>query len=173
VPIADETHIAAGKVGAVAEIQALVVRRLHWTVNETAVDPNASIEPESTFNIAHGKTGPIVRYQINSSITGKVPAGELFRMESTHEAFFSVPEDRSWADLELEAYGKITVFFMVFPYIRETLQGLTVNAGLPPVLLRPMRLTFSAADVAPPEPTTKPVAPAAIEATSEQTSPPS
>ena len=70
-PISDETHIAAGKLGAVAEIQALVVRKLHWLVNETPVDPNTPITPEPTFNIAHGKQGLILRYQINSMITGQ------------------------------------------------------------------------------------------------------
>jgi preprotein translocase subunit SecB len=163
VPIADQGHIDAGKVGFVAEVQALVVRKLHWTVNQTPVDPNVPIVPEPTFNIAHGRTGSVVRYQVNASITGKVPAGELFRMESTHEAFFSVPEDKNFSDIELEAYGRITVFFMVFPYIRETLQGLTVNAGLPPVLLKPLKLTFSAADVAPPVAPADTTSPSAIE----------
>jgi preprotein translocase subunit SecB len=162
VPISDPAHIAAGRIGAIAEIQALIVRRLHWTVNETPVDPNVPIKPEPTFNIAHGRTGSILRYQVISSITGKVTAGELFRMESTHEAFFSVPDGSDVDESDLEAFGRITVFFMVFPYIRETLQGLTVNAGLPAVLLKPLKLTFSAADVAPPAPT-----PTAIEASTE------
>ena len=70
----------------------------------------------------------------------------------------------------MEAFGKISAFFMVFPYIRETLQSLTVNAGLPAILLKPLKLGFSASDVAAPDGapsrSAQPV-PAAIEATAE------
>ena len=70
-------------------------------------------------------------------------------MESVHEAFFRVPADDPATSEELEAYGAVSVFFMVFPYVREVLQGLTVNAGLPPLLLKPMRIAFDPASGAP------------------------
>jgi len=136
---------AAGRLGNIAEIQALVVRNLHWTANEIPLDPSVTISPETTFQFAHGKSGSILRFQIKSFITGKVPAGELFRMECTHEAFFTVPEGDPTTDLELGAFCRVSVFFMVYPFIRETLYGLTGNAGLPVVLLRPWKIPFNPA----------------------------
>jgi hypothetical protein len=70
-------------------------------------------------------------------------------MESTHEAFFSVPEGCVTTEEELIAYGSVSVFFMVFPYIREALHSLTGNAGLSPVLLKPLKIPFSPEDGTP------------------------
>jgi preprotein translocase subunit SecB len=79
-------------------------------------------------------------------------------MEVTHEAFFSIPEGFETNDEDLAAFGSISVFFMVFPYIRETLQGLTVNAGVPVLLLKPFKLPVNPADVGLPATPAPPVA---------------
>ena len=145
-PTTEEVRKAAGRLGAVAEFEALVLRQLNWTVNQTSVEPGAEMSPKTTFNIAHGRSASLLRFQINSVVTGKVPAGELFRMASTHEGFFRVPEGDPTTEEELGAFGNVSVFFMVFPYIRELLHRLTGDAGLPQLLLKPLRIPFSPAD---------------------------
>ena len=144
-PTPEEARRAAGRLGQIAEIEALVLRRLHWTTNEVQFDPTLPIKAEPTFNVAQGKTGTLLRYQINASITGRVAAGELLRMESSHEAFFRIPDNDPTTEAELAAFGSVTVFFMVFPYIREELHRLTGNAGLPAILLAPLRVPFDPA----------------------------
>jgi preprotein translocase subunit SecB len=141
----EELKRAAARLGGVAELKALVVRHLYWSVSEIPFDSTTTITPETNFNVAHGKAGSLLRYQVKTVVGGRIPAGQLFNLEVTHEAFFSVPEGDQTTDKEIDAFGAISVFFMVFPYIRETLQGLTVNAGLPPILLQPFRLPFDPA----------------------------
>lgn len=50
-----------------------------------------------------------------------------------------------------EKFGNTTVFFAVYPYIREILQSITAKSGLPPLLLGlfKMPLTASAEEVVP------------------------
>jgi preprotein translocase subunit SecB len=141
--------MAAGRLGGVAQIQAIVLRKLHWTTNETQFDPQVPVQSLPTYNIAHGKASGLIRYQVNASITASVPAGELARMESTHEVFFRLPDGDPTSDLELTAFGSISVFFMVFPYIREELHRLMGMSGLPVILLAPLRVPFEPASGAP------------------------
>ena len=145
----EETRDLAARLGHVAEIQAIVLRKLHWTTQEIAFDPNAPLPVDTMFNVSQGRAGNLLRYQVTSTITGRAEAGEVFRLESTHDAFFSLPETDSATEQELAAFGTVSVFFMVFPYIRELVHSMTGNAGLPPILLRPLRVPINPASGAP------------------------
>lgn len=143
-PSLTDMRRAAGRIGKVAEIEAITLRQLHWTTNELglqAEEPN--IQP--TINIAHGLRDAVLRYQVRATFTGMVTAGELFRVESVHDVFFRLPDDDEPSEGELEAFGMVTVVFMLYPYLRQELQHLTACAGLPPVLLRPLRVPFNPA----------------------------
>lgn len=44
-------------------------------------------------------------------------------------------------ELDLEEFGQINAAAIIFPYIREHLTGLSVKAGLGPILLPPINFT--------------------------------
>jgi preprotein translocase subunit SecB len=148
-PSPEEARRASAYLGALAEIEAIVLRKLHWSANETPFDPNAPVQAQPTYNIGHGMSSGLIRYQVNASITISVPAGELARMESTHDVFFRQTTGDPPTELQLAAFGSVSVFFMVFPYIRQELHRLTGMAGIPPILLAPLRLPFEPATGAP------------------------
>jgi preprotein translocase subunit SecB len=140
---------AAARLGGVATPRAILLREVNFKTHDIEVRPelaqaNAeqSLKLDSDFNVAFGRDGALIRYRVSSTLTGDVESGELFRCELVHEAYFSLPEDYEVSDEELESYGSITVFFMVFPYIREFVHLLTGNAGLPSLMLAPYRLPF-------------------------------
>jgi hypothetical protein len=62
-----------------------------------------------------------------------------------HEAFFGLPADDPTTDEEESAFGFVSVFFMVFPYIREFVHLLTGNSGFPALLLTPLRVPIDPA----------------------------
>jgi preprotein translocase subunit SecB len=137
IPSLAEARLLAAQVGPSAEIEAIVLREVQWKAYELGFDLSEAIDVIPEFNMAHGQRNSVVRYKVNSKLTGRVHAGEVFRLEATHEAFFKLDESRTFTEDALGAYGAVTVFFMVFPYIRQVLHELTGNAGLPPVLLKP------------------------------------
>jgi preprotein translocase subunit SecB len=133
------------RLGAIASLDAIVLRSVDWKAYN-APAPSEQIVLETEYNLAHGKSGPTVRYQLHSRITGKVGTTEAFRSELVHEAYLSLPADDATAtDEELEEFGRITVFFMVFPYVREFVHLLTGGSGLPAQLLAPVRLPIDPA----------------------------
>lgn len=146
VPSPQQVLEAAGRLGVCAEIEAITLRQLNWTTNEIGVQDGEEPQLQPTITLGHGRKGAMLRYQVKSSFSGVVTNGELFRMEAVHEVFFSIPPDINPDELDLDAFGSVSVFFMVFPYIRELMHRLTVGAGLPPVLLRPFRLPFNPAN---------------------------
>lgn len=135
-----------GRVGSVAEIRAIVLRELHWVYNEIAVAPDQAVEIQTHFNMGHGHQDGMVRYELVTTVAGVIPGHELFSFEAKHNAFFAVPADHEFSDQELTAFGRITAFFMLFPYVRETLHTQTTNAGIPPVILAPLRMPFEIGD---------------------------
>lgn len=141
------THLrmAAGRLGNTAEIQAITLRQLQWNTHELGLEVGEEPNIHPTVNMAHGLRGAVLRYQVRATFTGIVAAGELFRVDSVHDVLFRIPEGDSPSEEELESFGVLSVFFMVYPYLRQELQQLTVNAGLPPVLLRPFRIPFNPA----------------------------
>jgi preprotein translocase subunit SecB len=159
-PTPEEIRNLAARLGHIAEIQAIVLRKLHWSTQDIAFDRDQEMPIETMFNLSQGRAGDLVRYQVNSTITGRGAAGEVFRLEATHEAFFSLPESDTASEQELAAFGTVSVFFMVFPYIRELVHAMTGNAGLPPILLRPLRVPINPASGAPIEVAAAPADPA-------------
>jgi hypothetical protein len=127
----------AGRVGPIAQIEAIILRESQWKAYELSYDGLEQIQVEPEYGVAHGRKAELVRYKVNSKLTGRISAGELFRLEATHEVFFTLDENATVTDDELAAYGAVTVFFMAFPYIRQLLHEMTGNAGLPAVLLKP------------------------------------
>lgn len=135
----------AMRLGAIADLQAIVLRQVNWTAYDVAVSGEETIALEAQYNVVHGRSGPRARFQVRSRVIGKVGTAEVFRAELVHEAFFEIPEDEPATDDDLESFGSITVFFMVFPYIREFIHLLTGNAGLPSLLLAPHRIPIDPA----------------------------
>ncbi|MGH8995689.1 MAG: hypothetical protein ACRDYB_06620 [Acidimicrobiales bacterium] len=127
----------------VAEVEAITLRQLQWSTNE--IDLQLGEEPDihPTVNIGHGLRGSLLRYQVRATFTGMISGAELFRIFTVHDVIFRLPEDDQASPEELESFGMVTVWFMVYPYLRQELQSLTTNAGLPPILLRPIRLPFN------------------------------
>jgi preprotein translocase subunit SecB len=139
-PSLTEARLLAARVGPVAQIEAIVLREIQWKAYELAFDPSVPVDVMPDYKLAHGRKDAIVRYKVNSKLTGRVAAGEVFRLESIHEAFFRIDESQILSDDEVEAFGAVSVFFMVFPYVRQLLHELTGNAGLPAILLKPFLL---------------------------------
>jgi preprotein translocase subunit SecB len=133
------------RLGAIAQLQAIVLRQVDWKAYDVAVSAEESIDLEAEYNVVHGRSGSTARFQVRSRVTGKLATTEVFRAELVHEAFFEIPEDHGATDDELQAFGSVTVFFMVFPYIREFIHSLTGNAGLPALLLAPFRIPIDPA----------------------------
>jgi hypothetical protein len=150
----------AARLGAIAALDAIVLREVDWKVNDVSAE-GGDIDLEAEYNVFHGRAGARLRFQVRSRVTGKRGTTEVFRSVLVHEAYFSLPDGAQATDGELESFGSFTVFFMVFPYIRQFVHLLTGNAGLPALLLAPFRIPVDPATVAlPPAQTQTPELPA-------------
>jgi preprotein translocase subunit SecB len=139
-----ETIRRSGLVGAVAQLHSIVLREIHWKLNELPTPITEQVQITVSANLGHGRSAEFLRYQLGSTVEGSVSIGTVFKMESKHDAAFILPTDASFDDGELEAFGQTSVFLMLFPYLRQTLQIVSAQAGLPSVTLAPVRLPLIA-----------------------------
>lgn len=62
---------------------------------------------------------------------------------------YEIAEDEAFSEEELVSFGRVSVLFTAYPYLRELLHNLTMRMGLPPLILDPMRAPLDS-DVAEP-----------------------
>lgn len=144
---------AAARLAAVANLEAIILRELHWTFPENAIPGGLPISIGAGFALQVGKMEGNIPYRVSAELAGSVPDhGEFFRLDITYQLVYSVPEVEEFGELELEGFGSTTVLLMAFPYIRQALQDMGGRAGLPSVLLAPLRLPFGDHDAQAPSP---------------------
>jgi preprotein translocase subunit SecB len=142
-----DAQAAGARVAAIAELQAIILRDLNWTFPEKNIPGGLLISIGAQFGIQVGSAPGSVHYRVSADLSGAVPDhGELFQLHVTYQLVFSVPEGEEFSPTELEGYGSATVLFMAFPYVRHALQDMAGRAGLPPLLLAPLRLPFGDID---------------------------
>ena len=141
----------AAKVGPSVEVTSIIVREVQWSLLDVVIEEGEEINLGEfpTYELGHAQMGNGVSYRLNTEMVGKVQAGDIFRFKSIHQADFLMGEGHEFSDEELAAFGSVSAFFMFFPYVRQLLSECTTNAGLPALLLRPVRLTVEEQIVAP------------------------
>lgn len=85
--------------------------------------------------------GEIFHCQVTAklSITDVNEPEEVLNASVTLRASYRLNNHLEVTDDDIEAFAKVSVTFSLHPYIRETLQNLTVRAGLPPFTLSSLK----------------------------------
>jgi preprotein translocase subunit SecB len=142
-----EIQRIAGRIGATAQLQAITLRELRWTMPEINIPPGLPIDLRPEFE-AQGTVNPgIVAYKIRTVVSGVIPDEiEIFQFCVEYHAVFTLPEGLEITQQEVEAFGSMSVMMMLFPYVREALQSTAARAGMPGVTLQPIRAPFAASE---------------------------
>lgn len=134
-----DPRLLAGRVGGVADLVDVRLRRLTFdlgSVPETA-EKN---EVRADINIAFDRQPGALVYELRCEVVAQPSIGEpLFTADVVLSATYTLPEGVQIENEAVEAFGSVSVTFMLFPYLRELLQSLTTRAGLPALLLNVMR----------------------------------
>jgi preprotein translocase subunit SecB len=134
--------VDAGVVGASAEISAIVMRDLSWHVDESP-EKETNIDLQMNWQIEHVRYAPTgLVYRVWADLSGATTEKPVFNCRIAHEAFFEVPADAIFSEEQMQAFGGLSVFPVIFPYVREALARLTIGGGLPPIFLAPLKLPF-------------------------------
>jgi preprotein translocase subunit SecB len=140
-----EVQQLAGHIGASVQLQAIVLRELNWTLPELNVPPGLAIDLRPEFEAQAAMTPELLVYKIQTDVSAVIPDEiEIFHFTATYQVVCSYPEGTEFSRDEVEAFGSTSVMLMVFPYVRETLQNTAAKAGVPGILLQPLRLPFPA-----------------------------
>ena len=131
----------AGRIGASVQLQGIVLRELNWSLPEQLIPGGLSIDLRPEFEAQAATSPGLLIYKIRTEISAVVPDEvEIFHFRAVHQLVFSFPEGLEFTREEVEAFGSTSAMFMVFPYVREALQGTAAKAGMPNILLQPLRL---------------------------------
>ena len=138
----DVQHLAS-RIGGSVQLQAIILRELNWTLPERNVLPGLSIDLRPEFEAQAAITPGLLIYKIQTNVSAIIPDEvELFHFTAVHQVVCSFPEGMEFTREEVGTFGSTSVMLMVFPYVREALQGIAAKAGMPAVLLQPIRLPF-------------------------------
>jgi len=139
----DHARALASRVAAAAQLQAIILRDLRWTLPEQYIPPGLPIQLRPEFEAELALFPGSIIYKISTNISAPIPDGtEFFHLSVVYQLVYSLAENMPVSQEEAEAFGSATVMFTVFPYIREILQSTAGRAGLPPILLQPLRVPF-------------------------------
>jgi hypothetical protein len=137
----EEAQRVAARLGARAQLNAVVLRELHWDYPERPVPPGLPISIDSTLGLQAGPGPDFLSYRVSGEFKGVVPDHpDYFTATVVFQLVYGIPSDESYSTEEIEAFGSVTVMMMAFPYLREALQDLGGRAGLPSLLLQPLRI---------------------------------
>jgi preprotein translocase subunit SecB len=140
---AEEVGRLAGRIGASAQLATIGLRVLHWTAYDVPVsEPSPPIDTNADYNIEHGTGDGFVRYRVTLKLHALTEGQLLFELEAAYDAIFQLPEGQEYSDDEFQAFGQVSVFFMLYPYLRSLVHRVTVEGGFPPLILQPIRVGF-------------------------------
>ncbi len=77
----------------------------------------------------------LVRIEHEVSIGADEDLKEATEMSVAHVVTFALEEDLATTPAALSAWVESNVYFLAYPYVRETLTSLTTRMGLPPLTL--------------------------------------
>ena len=131
----------AARVGAVATIadvrQIATSARLHRIV-EAPFDVDLELsyewEPYEHALVCEVSCAVVVREE------AALEDGPAFTAEVTVGGTFLLPADAIFTTEQFEAFAQINGTFSLYPYLREAVQMLTTRAGMPPLVLAPLRM---------------------------------
>jgi len=124
-------------------LQAIILRELQWTLPEIEIPGGLPIDLRPEFSAQAANAPQLVIYKIETDVSAVIPDEvEMFHLRTVYQAVFSTPIGMEFSQEEVEAFGATAVMLMVFPYVRETLQSTAAKAGLPSILLQPLRLPY-------------------------------
>jgi len=142
VEVPAKSIVDAGVVGVSADISAIVMRDLSWHVDESP-DKETHVDLQMDWQIEHVRYAPTgLVYRVWADLSGTTTEKPVFNCRIAHEAFFEVPADVTFSEEQMQAFGGLSVFPIIFPFVREALARLTIGGGLPPIFLSPLKLPF-------------------------------
>ena len=139
-----EVQRLAGRLSGVVQVQAIILRELAWTMPELNVPSGLPIDLRPEFDAQAATVPQLLIYKIQTDVSGIVQDEvEIFHLKAVYQLAYSFPEGMDFIRAEVEAFGATTAMLMMFPYLRETLQTTAAKAGLPGILLPPLRMPIT------------------------------
>jgi preprotein translocase subunit SecB len=120
---------------------------LHFDLESPGVPPPYSLA-DSDVNLSwhRDEEQALVVYRVAMNLkavgAGEDQAGDeqvVFTANIANVILWDLPPELEASDEDLEAFGRVTAVFTVYPYIREEIQSVTARAGLPPLTLNVLR----------------------------------
>ena len=139
----------------VVQLASITLREFQWTMPDIQVPGGLQIFLNPSFALNFGSAEGTVAYRIITTLPGAVQIEdqltEIFKLTATLQAHFTFPAENTYELREYKSFGDLSVFPMVYPYIRELVNNTAYRAGLPGIFLAPLpynRLTQSPVELA-------------------------
>jgi preprotein translocase subunit SecB len=130
------------QLAAAARLDSILLRNLEWTMPEIQVPAGLPIQANGTVELAMGFSEGQTLYRISMTVPGIVEIEEepteIFRLNMTFVATYTIPPEFEFTKDELERYGGTSALPMVYPYFRELLHNTASRAGYHGLLLAPI-----------------------------------
>jgi hypothetical protein len=138
-----EDRTRAARVAASVELLDLRIRRVEAELHRPAAEGPFSFVLEVKPSVS--RVDSLVVYNVEYGFSSSDDDGEVVldgRIEFS--VLYQLPSDYRPSDEELAAFGRVSVLFTAYPYLREALHSLTGRMGLPPLILEVMRSPLDA-----------------------------
>jgi preprotein translocase subunit SecB len=140
-PSPEEVGRLSARIGGSARLSTIGLRELHWKAHDLAVS-EPMIDTDANFNIVHVGQDRLVRYRVTLKLKAIAEGQILFELEAAYDAIFELGGDDVYSEEEYQAFGSVSVFFMLYPYLRSVVHRVTVEGGFPPLILAPIQFPF-------------------------------
>jgi preprotein translocase subunit SecB len=144
----DRGRQLASRVGAGLELLDLRLRRVDAELHQPASDGPFQFTLDVKPSVS--QVDDLVAYDLTYEFASMDDEGELV-FDGTIElsVLYQISGGNTFSDDELAAFGRLSVLFIAYPYLRELLHSLTGRMGLPPLILDVMRAPADEEDAEP------------------------
>lgn len=124
------------------QLAAITLREVEWIMPEVRIPAGLPIQVNPSFMVGFGFSAGNATYRVTITLPGIIQIEdeptEIFQLKATLQAVFTFPDDYLYVESDFKQFGELSVFTMVFPYIRELVSAITSRAGFSGILLAPI-----------------------------------
>jgi len=130
---------AAARMAAAAKLLTVATTHVEFDVKNPGLEAPFQVVGSLSFNTT--TTEGVLACEGRFDCAPQTSAGEvLFSAVVTVTSVFELPQEAEFSEGEINAFAATTCAFAAWPYIRETIQSLTLKAGIVPLVLEVLRL---------------------------------
>ena len=124
------------------QLAAITLREVEWKMPEVQIPAGLPIQVNPSFMVGFGFSAGNATYRVTIMLPGIIQMDDkptdIFQLKATFQAVFTFPENYQYVESDFKQFGELSVFTMVYPYVRELVGTITSRAGFSGVLLAPI-----------------------------------